>query len=83
MINLEQTTIADQLKRIAAYRGYTLKTLGEEFNRRFGTRYVQQSFSKKINAGAIRYDELKQFGDILGFKVKLELVDQPTAGASQ
>ena len=76
MINLEQTTIADQLKRIAAYRGYTLKTLGEEFNRRFGTKYVQQSFSKKINAGAIRYDELKQFGDILGFKVKLELADQ-------
>lgn len=77
MVNLEQTTIAEQLKRIAAYRGYTLKTLGEEFNRRFGKRYVQQSFSKKINAGAIRYDELKQFGDILGFKVKLELVDPP------
>ena len=76
MMNLEQTTIAEQLKRIAAYRGYNLKTLGEEFNRRYGTNYVQQSFSKKINTGAIRYDELKQFGDILGFKVKLELVDK-------
>lgn len=75
MVNLEQTTIAEQIKRIAAYRGYTLKTLGEEFNRRFGTKYVQQSFSKKINNGAIRYDELKQFGEILGFKVKLELVE--------
>lgn len=77
MIDLEQTTIAEQIKRIAAYRGYTLKTLGEEFNRRYGTKYVQQSFSKKISAGAIRYDELKQFGEILGFKVKLELIDQP------
>lgn len=75
-MNLEQTTIAEQLKRIAAYRGYNLKTLGEEFNRRFGKKYVQQSFSKKINTGAIRYDELKQFGEILGFKVKLELDDQ-------
>ena len=74
MVELEQTTIAEQLKRIAAYRGYNMKTLGEEFNRRFGKKYVQQSFSKKINTGAIRYDELKQFGDILGFKVKLELV---------
>lgn len=73
MVELEQTTIAEKLKRIAAYRGYNLKTLGEEFNRRFGTKYVQQSFSKKINSGAIRYDELEQFGDILGFKVKLEL----------
>lgn len=75
MIELEQTTIAEQIKRIAAYRGFTLKTLGEEFNRRYGTKYVQQSFSKKINNGAIRYDELKQFGEILGFKVKLELVN--------
>jgi len=74
MTDLEQTTIAEQIKRIAAYRGYTLKTLGEEFNRRFGTKYVQQSFSKKINAGAVRYDELKQFGEILGFRVKLELI---------
>lgn len=66
-------TIGDKIKRVAAYRGYNLKTLGEEFNQRFGTKYVQQSFSKKINDGAIRYDELEQFGDILGFKVKLEL----------
>lgn len=75
MIDLEQTTIAEQIKRIAAYRGYTLKTLGEEFNRRYGTKYVQQSFSKKISAGAIRYDELKRFGEILGFKVELKLLE--------
>ena len=80
MLDLEKTTIADQLKRIAAYRGYNVKTLGEEFNRRYGTKYVQQSFSKKINAGAIRYDELEKFGDILGFKVKLELVAMSKGG---
>lgn len=76
MIDLKELTIADQLKRIAAYRGYTLKTLGEEVNKRYGTNYVQQSFSRKINTGAIRYDELKQFGEILGFKVKLELINE-------
>lgn len=75
-VNLEQRSLAEQIKFLAAYRGYTLKTLGEEFNRRFGTRYVQQSFSRKINSNAISWDELKQFGDILGFKAKLELADQ-------
>lgn len=73
MQDLEKTTIADRIKRIANYRGYTLKTLGEEYNRRYGTKYVQQSFSKKINAGAIRYDELEKFGEILRFKVRLDL----------
>ena len=75
-VNLEERPIAEQIKFLATYRGYTLKTLGEEFNRRFGTKYVQQSFSRKINNRAFNWDELKQFGDILGFKVRLELVDR-------
>ncbi|MBR6887008.1 MAG: hypothetical protein IKN16_01000 [Selenomonadaceae bacterium] len=75
-VDLEERSIAEQLKFLATYRGYTLKTLSEEFNRRFGTKYVQQSFSCKINNHAISYDELKQFGELLGFKVKLELVDK-------
>ena len=79
-VDLEERSIAEQLKFLATYRGYTLKTLGEEFNRRFGTKYVQQSFSRKINNYAISYDELKQFGELLGFKVKLELVDQTKGG---
>ena len=61
MLDLEKTTIADQLKRIAAYRGYNVKTLGEEFNRRYGTKYVQQSFSKKINAGVSLYQAYQAF----------------------
>ena len=79
-INFEERSIAEQIKFLATYRGYTLKTLGEEFNSRFGTKYVQQSFSRKINNGAISWEELKQFGDILGFKVKLELVDMSKGG---
>lgn len=74
-VDLEERSIAEQIKFLATYRGYTLKTLGEEFNKRFGTKYVQQSFSRKINNRAISWDELKQFGDILGFKIKLELVE--------
>ena len=75
-VNLEERPIAEQKKFLASYRGYTLKTLGEEFNRRFGTKYVQQSFSRKINNNAINWEELKQFGEILGFKAKLELAEQ-------
>lgn len=82
-VNLDERPLAEQIKFLAAYRGYTLKTLGEEFNRRYGTKYVQQSFSRKINNGAIGWDELKQFGGILGFKVKLELSEQARQVAAQ
>ena len=75
-MNIEERTIAEKLKGIAAYRGYNMKNLCEEFNKKFGTNFVQQSFSRKLNNGAIRYDELEQFGDLLGFKVKLELIDK-------
>lgn len=74
-VNLEERSLAEQIKFLAAYRGYTLKTLGEEFNRKYGTKYVQQSFSRKIINQAISWNELKQFGEILRFKVKLELVE--------
>lgn len=74
-VNLTERPISEQIKFLATYRGYNLKTLGEEFNRRFGTKYVQQSFSRKINNGAIDYKELKQFGEILGFDVELKLRD--------
>lgn len=72
-IKEEKITIQERLKRIAAYRGYTLKALGDEVNKRYGTTYNQQSFSRKIVNGAIRYDELEQLGEILGFDIKLEL----------
>ncbi len=45
-VALEEKTIAEQLKFLAAYRGYTMKTLCEEFNKRNEIKFFQQSFSK-------------------------------------
>lgn len=75
-MDLLERPFVEQLKRVAAYRGYTLKKLGEEFNRREGTDYNQQSFSRKVNnQRAITLVELRQFAEILGFKVKLKLLE--------
>lgn len=73
-INLDGRPLAEQIKILTTYRGYTMNTLREEFNRRYGTKYVQQSFSRKINNEAIDWEDLNRFGAILGFKVKLELI---------
>lgn len=71
--NLDESGVPESIKRIAAFRGYTLTKLGSEFNRRYGTNYNQQSFSRKLRSGAITCGELKKFGDLLGFTVNLEL----------
>ena len=79
-MDFEKTKLSEQIKRIANYRGWNMNQLREEYNRKFGTNYIQQSFSKKINRGAIRLDEFEQFADLLGFKVKLELIDKAEEG---
>ena len=76
-MDFEKIGLAEQVKRIANYRGWNMNQLREEYNKKFGTNYIQQSFSKKLNRGAIRLDEFEQFADLLGFKIKLELVEKP------
>ena len=75
-----QQGITAQVKRIAAYRGYSVKALGEAFNQKFGTNYAQQSFSRKINNQSISWEELNQLGELLNFQVKLELDEQAQTG---
>lgn len=73
--NLEDRPIGEQIKFIAKFKGYSLKELAEQLNSKFGTKYVQQSISRKISNNTFTYEDLKQFGDILGFTVELKLVD--------
>lgn len=74
-VDLEERSVGEQLKTLAKMRGYTMRDLGDEFNRRFGTSYLPQSFSRKLKQQNISWVELKQFGEILGFKTKL-VVDE-------
>ena len=75
-MDLDETTLHEKIKRIARQRGMTLTALGNEYNRRYGTKYRQQGFSLKLIRGAVRYDELKKIGDILGFKVEIVLDEE-------
>ena len=73
--DINKTTIGEKIKRIAAYRGYTLNAFRDEVNRVTGSKYKQPTFSRKLIKGAIKYDELEKYGEILGFTVNLELKD--------
>ena len=73
--DLNELSIAEQIKRIAKFREYTLGQLGNEFNRRYGKKYSAQSFRNKLNNGALSYDDVEKIGDILGFDVEIKLRD--------
>ena len=75
-VDLTERSISEQIKVIANIRNCSVKTLGEKFNQHYNTNYSQQSFSRKLSKGNFNFDELKTAGDILGFKVKLELIDK-------
>ena len=75
-MELDRLTLHEIIKRIVKQRNTTLTALGNEYNRRYGTKYRQQSFNEKLISGAVRYDELKKIGDILGFKVEIVLDEE-------
>ena len=74
-MDFSNATLAQQLKAITRYRGFTIKRLCAEYNQKNNTNYVPQSFSRKISDEAFKFNELQQLGEILGFKVKLEVAE--------
>ena len=75
-MDFDKTTLAMQLKAITRYRGFTIKKLCAEYNQKNNTNYVPQSFSRKISDEAFKFSELQKLGEILGFKVKIELIEK-------
>lgn len=61
--------LKDEIKSYIAISGLTLTDIQKELNNRNGTNYSVQNLSKKINSETLRYSELKQIADILGFNI--------------
>ena len=74
-VDITERPLIEQIKFAVGFRGYTMKTFGEEFNLRRKTNYSPPSFSRKLNNGNFNFDELQTVSEILGFKVKLELIE--------
>lgn len=74
-LNFQGLSNGEKIKRIAAFRGLTNIKLGKEFNKRFGTKYSESAFNRKLRDNSISFSEMEQFGQILNFDVKLVLRD--------
>ena len=74
-VDIGQRSLVEQVKFVATVRQCPIKELCEKFNLQNSTSYSPPSFSRKLNKGNFNFDELQKLGAILGFKVKLELVN--------
>jgi|GEM_PF-2757450 len=71
----ETVTLPMQIKAIVQYRNLTIEKVRSAYNQKFGTNFSQQSFSRKINDGAFKFEELQQLGEVLNFKVRLDVAE--------
>lgn len=62
--------LKEDIKSYIAISGLTLKQIQEELNKRNNTNHSVQNLSKKINNETLRYNEIKQIADIIGYEIE-------------
>ncbi|MGY0372501.1 LLM class flavin-dependent oxidoreductase [Clostridium sp. JNZ J1-5] len=62
--------IKEDIKSYIIKSGWTLTQVQEELNKINNTNFSVQNLSKKLNNETIRYDELLQIAEIIGYKIE-------------
>lgn len=62
--------IKDDLKSYIVKKGYNVSKLNEELNKKNGTEQSVQNLNKKINNQTIRYTEVLEIAEVLGYKIE-------------
>lgn len=62
--------VKEDIKAYIVKSGWTISKVAEELNKRNGTDYSVQNLSKKINNETLRYTEVLQIANIIGYRIK-------------
>ncbi|EGT0683768.1 MAG: LLM class flavin-dependent oxidoreductase [Clostridium perfringens] len=62
--------IREDIKAYIISSGFTITKLAEELNKRNGSDYTVQNLSNKIRKEALKYSEVLQIADIIGYKIE-------------
>lgn len=60
----------DDLKAIIIKSGWTMTSVVNEINNRNQTDYTVQNFSAKLSRGTLKYLEVVEVLDIIGYKIE-------------
>lgn len=63
---------ATKLKELIYKQGYSLSKINHEINKKNGTNKTVQNLSNKLNRETLKYTELLQILDIIGYEVELK-----------
>ena len=62
--------LKDDLKSVIIKNGWTMKAMVCELNKRHGKNTTAQIFSSRLSRGNLKYTEVEEILDILGYKIK-------------
>ena len=64
--------LKDEIKGYIVSNGFTITYIAEELNKRTGTEFTMQNLSNKIRRESLKYSEVLEIADILGYDIKWE-----------
>ncbi|MGC5814410.1 LLM class flavin-dependent oxidoreductase [Clostridium perfringens] len=62
--------IREDIKAYIISSGFTITQLAEELNKLNGSDYTVQNLSNKIRKETLKYSEVLQIADIIGYKIE-------------
>jgi len=69
MSSHELNQVRNEIKSYIAQSGWTLTDIVKELNARNPEPTTTQNISNKLTRGTIKYSEVKEIADIIGFKI--------------
>lgn len=62
--------LKEDIKAYIVSSGFTITRLAEELNKRNGSDYTVQNLSNKIRKESLKYSEVLQIADIIGYDIE-------------
>lgn len=62
-------SIKNEIKSYIVRKGFTLERLNDLVNKKNNTNYTSQNLGRKINQETIKYSEVLEIADILGYDI--------------
>lgn len=66
----ELNAVRNEIKAYIAQSGWTLTDIVRELNARHKEQTTTQNISNKLTRGTIKYSEVKEIADIIGFTIE-------------
>ncbi len=70
MSEKELNAVRNEIKAYIAQSGWTLTDIVRELNVRHKEQTTTQNISNKLTRGTIKYSEVKEIADIIGYRVE-------------